>query len=381
MRLSYIVSSHGFGHAARAAAVIEHLAANLELVGKALDVQILAGTPRWFFDQSLRLDARHRISYVEAETDLGLVQTTALEEDLEASHRTLERWFIERPARVGVLADKISEAQPHAVICDISPWGLEAARDLSLPTVLIENFTWDFIYAGYHDPRLDEHAERLAPLFDADLHLRATPACGPPREGIEIPPIARQPRLSRSATRASLGIPDQAHMVLVTMGGVPWDFGDLEQQLSRRSANGSGDEGSDPEHSDRERFLVIAGGAPEVTRHGQAILIPHRSDFYHPDLVHASDAVVGKLGYSTVAEIAAAGSRFAYVPRRRFAESPCLEEWVDQHLCSQRLDSESLIDGSWIQQLDALLAKPTLPSQQGGAELAAEKILASIDTP
>jgi hypothetical protein len=29
------------------------------------------------------------------------------------------------------------------------------------------------------------------------------------------------------------------------------------------------------------------------------VLLPHHSGFYHPDLVNASDAVIGKVGYST----------------------------------------------------------------------------------
>ena len=33
------------------------------------------------------------------------------------------------------------------------------------------------------------------------------------------------------------------------------------------------------------------------------ILLPHHSVFFHPDLVNASDAVVGKLGYSTLAAV------------------------------------------------------------------------------
>ena len=49
--------------------------------------------------------------------------------------------------------------------------------------------------------------------------------------------------------------------------------------------------------------------------------MPHHSAFYHPDLVNASDAVVGKLGYSTVAEAALAGVSYAYVPRNQFRET------------------------------------------------------------
>ena len=44
-----------------------------------------------------------------------------------------------------------------------------------------------------------------------------------------------------------------------------------------------------------------------MVREKNVILLPANTDLYHPDLVHAADAVVAKLGYSTVAETYSAG--------------------------------------------------------------------------
>ncbi|MEO1370779.1 MAG: hypothetical protein AAFX50_26650, partial [Acidobacteriota bacterium] len=75
--LAYIVSSHGFGHAARSAAVIDALNARRPEVR----VEIVTTTPRWFFEQSLAAP----FGYREVTTDLGLVQASSLDEDLDAT--------------------------------------------------------------------------------------------------------------------------------------------------------------------------------------------------------------------------------------------------------------------------------------------------------
>ena len=72
----------------------------------------------------------------------------------------------------------------------------------------------------------------------------------------------------------------------------------------------------------RDVTFVIPGGADDYLWQENLVLLPHHSRFYHPDLVAAADAVVGKVGYSTVAETFHAGAPLGYVPRTRFRESP-----------------------------------------------------------
>ena len=75
--IGWVVSSHGFGHAARSCAVIEALwrlqAGRLE---PQVNVTIFGRTPPWFFEQSLGVPGENGdYELVDVETDLGLVQT------------------------------------------------------------------------------------------------------------------------------------------------------------------------------------------------------------------------------------------------------------------------------------------------------------------
>lgn len=362
-KLAYIISSHGFGHAARSCAVIEALR---HLDGR-LEIEVWSGVPEWFFADSLQ----RPITVHPRVTDLGLVQSDALEEDLTATLERLPHWVPSPTDRRDSLLSSLRRRRISHVVCDISPLGLDAAKAGGYPSALVENFTWDWIYRGYaeEEPALLPFAERLAESFaTADLRLQLEPLCAP-RPGASVcPPVSRRPRMDRRALRRRLGVPWQAPMVLVTMGGIEWDYGDLEQRL-RQLDGGPAQDGP---------WLVIPGSCEVPQQHGRLVRLPHRSDFYHPDLIHAADAVLGKLGYSTIAEVWSAGVPFAYIPRRRFPESPPLEAWVGEHLPSLRITPQQFAADRWLERLPQLLSLPrrdrAAPSVDG-AEVVAGHLL------
>lgn len=332
------VSSHGFGHAARASAVLERLLA-LEPTTR---IELFGSTPTWFFEPALGPEGvrwRHHTDPV----DVGLVQATALDEDLEASRRALEGWAPPAPARVATAARSLGEIGARAVLCDISPLGLAAARAADVPSLLVESFTWTWIYERYAE--LTDLGGNLAPLFEsATIRLQTEPCCGAREDLPRIGPISRTFRDPRSV-REVLGIPPGERFVLVTMGGVEWSF---EEESKDDAKEGP--------------LVVLVGGTDRIRSAGRRIRLPHRTPIHHPDLVAASDGVVAKLGYSTIAEVWRAGVPLAYVPRPRFPESPVLEEWVRHHLATLRVDPGDLADGSWASSLEGLLELPRGPS-------------------
>ncbi len=379
--IAYFISPHGFGHAARSCAVIE------AVWERAPDTrfELFTTVPAWFFEQSLE----QPVGYHPATTDLGLVQKSSLEEDLDETVRRLRAWLPFRPRdRSDSPAARSSSTSPgqaldhlaaavvdtgcELVVCDVSPLGLEVARHAAVPSLLIENFTWDWIYRAYASaqPALAGIADYLAEVFaGADRHIQTEPLCRRVAGAQVVPPIARRPRGERHGIRRRLEVPPDAQLVMVTMGGVEWQYEGIETRLATRPK----------ERRHRDRWLVIPGGSPEPRRLGQAVLLPHRSEFYHPDLIQASDAVIGKLGYSTVAEVYDAGVPFGYVPRPTFPESPPVESWVRRHLPSRRVDAASFVSWDWLDEIDPLLELPRgRRHAPGGAGTIAEGILEMI---
>ena len=120
---------------------------------------------------------------------------------------------------------------------------------------------------------------------------------------------------------------------------------------------------------------MVPGGSAEEAWEGNLRLLPHHTPVHHPDLVAAAEVVVGKLGYSTVAEAVGAGSRMLYVPRPGFRESAVLARYVGERLPAETIALAELESGAWVERLPRLLARPR-PAGAGrqGAAVAADFI-------
>ncbi len=353
-RFAYFVTAHGFGHAARAAAIVEALGRRLPRC----EVDLLTSVPRWFFEESLSVRFRYR----ELQCDVGLVQKSPVEEDLAATLVALEGfWTAAERSRTAEVAAAVRDAGAVCVLCDIAPFGLDVAAAAGLPSVLIENFTWDWIYEplAASEPRFALWTEKLRAKFThADLHLQLEPVCRPAAVAVRVPWVARSPRQSRAQVVERLGIPAADRLVLVSLGGV-------EHRLTSCA----------PLTGYRGATFVLPGASREERWEGNLRLLPHHSPIYHPDLVAAADLVVGKLGYSTVAEAVGAGTRMLYVPRPGFRESEVLARFVAPRLAAQAITYGELASGKWVGQLPEMFARPRpAAGATSGADLAAARI-------
>ena len=329
--LACFVSSHGFGHATRTSAVLEALRRR----DPALGLHVFTEVPAEVFDGPVP----GGVVWHRAWTDVGLVQASPFEEDLAATVAALEQHVPFRDAEVLPLVQAVRAAGAQAVLCDVSPLGLSVARAAGLPSILLENFTWDWIYRGYlhREPRLGPLADLLeSELKNVTLHLHTGPAPvehpGMKRLGM----LSRRPRATRAEVRARLGLTEREKVVLFTLGGISWSL----------TAGARLPEG-----------VTLLVPAPGERQDGPAG--PVRTlgpSWFHPDLIAAADAVIAKVGYSTVAEVLRAGVPLGYLPRPGFRESPLLEALVEQAGPSLRLQPGALEGGRWAEAVPALLA-------------------------
>ncbi|GAP18267.1 glycosyltransferase family protein [Levilinea saccharolytica] len=350
VRWAYWITAHGFGHASRACAVMEAL---LRL-NPSLHFDLFTQVPAWFFADALPSAA---FTLHPTQADVGLVQSSPMEENLPA---TLEKLAAFLPLQADQSAQHLRALGCRAVLCDISPLGLQAAQSARLPSALIENFTWDWIYTGYLEraPQFSAFLPLLEAAFrTASFHIQTEPVCAPnPQAHLRALPASRLPRASRAETRRRLGIPEHAPAVLITMGGIPDQF----EHLHRLSA-----------HPDV--FFVIPGAVQQpYERRGNLILLAHHSDFYHPDLMAACDAAVGKAGYSTIAEVYQNRIPFAFVSRSGFREARPLAEYILAHLPAVEIPEADFRRMDWLDTLPALLSlpRPASPVINGADQMA-----------
>lgn len=350
--IACFISPHGFGHAARVSAVLNAAWAS----APTLHAHLFTTAPQVFFRDSLQ----GAWTYHPTVVDVGLVQPTPLHPDLPATVHALHALWPFDPHRVHALAEQVRALGCTAVWCDIAPLGLAVAEMAGLPGVLMENFTWDWIYAGYTEaePGLRPFVDGLGAHFArASLHLQTEPLCAPAPTAQRLPPIARVPRHSRAHTRQRLQVNTSTPLVLLTMGGVRADFA-FARALKAHA----------PVH------FVIPGGAETEIFEDNLRLLPHHSHFYHPDLVATSEAVLGKLGYSTLAEAATNRVPFGFIARAGWRESPPLADYVTRHGWGTELSAAALFEGT-LAGLEALLTWPRFEPATNGASQAARWLL------
>jgi hypothetical protein len=362
MKLAYFVTPHGFGHAARACAVIQAIAERRGDVG----FEIFTTVPEWFFGQSLNT----AYGYHRLEADLGLVQKGPVEADLPATVACLDQMLPFDPCLVDALAVRLSHLHCRAVVCDIAPLGIAVARQAAIPSILVENFTWDWIYQAYvgNHPGLGPHIDYLRTVFSqADLHIQTDPVCRMRPGALHLGPISRKPRQSRQAVRSALGIQGDTRLITVSMGGVP---GPELIPMATRLPDGVA--------------IVLASRDGAGSRLPGVIRLGAEASFYYPDLVQAADAAAGKIGYSTLAELCPAGLPYAFVARADCPEAAVLAAFAQQHLPCLRLEPGALDNGRWLQRIADLLALPrassTLTNAAGQAAAAVLDHLAAART-
>jgi hypothetical protein len=220
------------------------------------------------------------------------------------------------------------------------------ARAAGLPAVVVENFTWDWIYENYlaEEPGFGAYITLLRDLLhQADLHIQTTPVCQPNAPHLTTNPVSRPVLTPREEVRHRLGIVQGNPAVLISMGGIETGFDYLDRLASFQ-----------------EVTFIIPGGSSLLERRGNVLTLPHHSGFYHPDLLNACDAVVGKLGYSTLAEAYTSGIPFGFIPREKFRESPPLASFTLAEMGSLLIPEKAYQSGDWLADLPALLAKPRL---------------------
>jgi len=359
LRLCFYVSGHGFGHATRTRALLAALRAR---GGPALALHVRSEAPAWLF--------RDRVAGVEvsrAPIDPGVIQSSGLDLDLAATLAAHEAFLAGWDGAVAREAAFLEALRPDVVVSDVAPLAFAAAARVGAPGVGVANFGWDWILEPWaaREPRFEPPRARYAEAYATALRLFRLPLHGdfPAfRDVVDAPFLVNRSARTRAECRAALAVPagDGRPLVLVSSGGF-----------------GSGPiDARDADSADGFRFVGV-GEKPAGLRADWHAL-PSPSRLAHEDLMRACDAVVGKTGYSTIAEAAAHGTRFLYPPREGFRECEVHEREIGRHCAARPIARADFAAGRWRAPLEALFALPPVRSDASfdGAERIAEALLA-----
>jgi UDP-N-acetylglucosamine:LPS N-acetylglucosamine transferase len=335
-RIAFFISPHGFGHAARAASIMEALAQ----IAPSFQFDIFSTVPRWFFAKCNSF----AFQYHRLLTDIGLVQQTPFQEDLRATVQKLKKLLPFKASRIAAAAETIRRLKCKLVICDIAPMGIRVAEAAGVPSVLIENFTWDWIYRGYATEGLKKFDAYLQTIFaEATFHIQTQPICQSADVDFTAGPASRKPKNPSRPTRLRLGLSESCKVVVITAGGVPKRYGFIDKLKDQTDIH----------------FIIPGAGSVEEIQ-DNLILLPENSAYFQPDLINAANAVIGKAGYSTIAEVYHAGVPFGYVARSDYRESKPLVDFIEKNIKGFAISESEFETGMFVRHLEKLLEISTI---------------------
>ena len=348
-------SSHGFGHAARDAAVLQQLRRLRPDWQLVMSSQISSGFLNLLLGDSA-------IEQRPCRWDVGMIQADALGSDPEATLMALTDLEVTLPDQIRTEVNWIrAQGRPVLVLGDIPPAAADLADALVAPLVWLSNFGWDEIYRPFGG-RFISHADRaLASYRRGQLLLRCpfdlTMGWDLPEESLEL--VCSEPR----------GLPLElgTHLEAIERPIVQVGFGGLGLTL-------------DPALFAQwpENWFVMATPADPSVERGLR-LVPNLTLL--PSGVRPIDAFphcerhLGKPGFSTFCEALSLGVGLHVVQRSDFAEVAALMDGLLMHGHHRLLSRHQLNCGDW--QLDQPLSAPqgsTLSAR--GARQAADHLIA-----
>ncbi|KAK9097688.1 hypothetical protein Syun_024733 [Stephania yunnanensis] len=349
----YCVTDRGFGHATRVVEVTRHL------IAAGHDVHVVTGAPDFVFTSEIQSS---KLFIRKVLLDCGAVQTDALTVDRLAS---LEKYSQTAVApRASILAtevDWLNSIKADLVISDVVPVACRAAADAGIRSVCVTNFSWDFIYAEYVMAAGYHHRSIVWQIAEDYSHceflIRLPGYCPMPafRDVFDVPLVVRRLHKPRNEVRRELGIGEDVKLVIFNFGGQPAGWNLKKEFLP-------------------DGWLCLVCGANE-DQELPPNFIRLAKDAYTPDVMAASDCMLGKIGYGTVSEALAYKLPFVFVRRDYFNEEPFLRNMLEYYQGGVEMIRRDLLTGHWAPYLQrAVSLKPCYEGGINGGEVAARII-------
>ena len=353
-----VISSHGFGHAARAA----HVLALLQKEHP--DVRLILNTsiPRKFFERILNAPFEIRNSPM----DFGVVQRDGINLELNETLKRLQDLKNNQKKIIEHELDFIQSRNLSFLFGDIPFLLPEIAGRAGIPSVLMGNFGWDFIYSFYGGDFI-QFAEWVSDCYSrTNLLLRL-----PFHEGMQAFPEKMDlnltggcPRFKPEQVLDMLGVSEKdGEFVLLTFGGMGLD------KVPYRTAerfNGTG--------AKKITFLVYEEMLPEFSDIKNIINIDG-CRLNPVDVMQICSAVITKPGYGMLSEALRVNCPVYALNRKNFSETPILIDSIRKYFFHRILEDDDFFQSDWsFLEEDMEAPYDSVPLALNGNEEAVRKI-------
>jgi hypothetical protein len=344
------ITSHGFGHAVRAATV----AAKLQKLRPDISLVLASVSPQWLLE-----------SYIEGEFttrsrvfDVGVIQSDSLNMDKDATLAKMQQIIAQEDAIIAEEVEFIRNNNIGLVLADIPALAVPIAHNAGVPCWMMSNFGWDFIYRYWGEPFAEVVAwiENYYRQCDRLFRLPLAESMSPFPNIIDVGLTGANPRYREKDLRDkfNLNMPKEK-TILLTFGGMGIQ--------------------ATPYHNLQQfpdwQFITFDRNAPDLPN-----LLNVRDNYYRPvDFMPLCGRVLSKPGYSTFCEALSLDVPIISLTREDFAEAPVLLNGLQDYSYHQIIPVTEFFQGDW-----NFLEKDLIPPCKGqtlaknGAEIITQEI-------
>jgi hypothetical protein len=322
------ITNHGFGHAARTAAVV----GKVQELLPAVQLIIATTAPRWLIASYVTGEFVHRF----LGHDVGVIQADSLQMDLPGTLLAWQNILDRQTDIVRTESAFLRQAGVDLVFADIPPLAPLIAHEAGVPCWAAGNFGWDFIYQDWAS---------FAPLtaWIGDCYGQCDRLFRLPlAESLDRFPVIENvgltggtPRYEIDELRQDLGLEQSVERtVLMVFGGlgvqnIPYENVGLFPHW---------------------QFLTFDKAAP-ILPNLRCIPDPSHANVprrYRPvDIFPLCDLVVSKPGYTTYAEAMMADLPVATITRSGFAESAIIQTGLQDYSYHQIIEPGDFFAENW----------------------------------
>jgi hypothetical protein len=342
------VTSHGFGHAVRAATVAE----KLRQLRPDISLIFVTVAPEWLLKSYVQGDFIYR----QRVFDVGVIQSDSLTMDQTATLSKMQHIMAEEDQIIAEEAKYIRDHHVQLVLADVPALAAPIARAAGVPCWMMSNFGWDYIYRHWGDDFaevvswLENYYAQSDRLFRLPLSEPMTAFPNITETGL----TGCTPRHEKLKTRYNLTAP-QAKTILLTFGGlgvqgIPYDH---------------------LQHFPDWQFITFdltATDLPNLVKIADHTLRPL-------DFMPICGRVFSKPGYSTFSEALCCDLPIVTLTRQDFAEAEILLKGIQDYSDHQIISPKEFFQGNWdFLHQDLLSPRQTNKLPKDGASKIAQEI-------
>ncbi|MGB5711492.1 MAG: glycosyl transferase [Waterburya sp.] len=343
------ITSHGFGHAVRAATVAE----KLQQLRPDIALTFVTVAPEWLLKSYVKGDFVYR----QQVFDVGVIQSDSLTMNKSATLSKMQEIIAQQDSIIAQEAKYIQDNNIGLILADIPALAVPIAHAAGIPCWMMSNFGWDFIYRDWGEEfseivawienhyRQSDRLFRLPLAESMDIFLNIT----------DVGLTGSKPHFSNEVLRQKFNLTAPTEKtILLTFGGLGL------QAIPYHNL----------QHFPDWQFITFDRAAPDFPN-----LLKIADHNLRPlDFMPVCGRIVSKPGYSTFSEALCCDVPIVSLTREDFAEAPVLLNAIQDYSQHQIVSSDQFFKGDW-NFLDQEMLRPRKTerlAKDGASEIAQE---------